>query len=152
MNKLPIAAAGIVAMLTTSVLFAYAEPSEGITPAENDAVHYCRTHLEAEDQLLYDALLACALSEDPTEKGAEFQVSIDPAGDEFKTAFHRCYNALLFDHPELFWLYAGESSLLDRLRNMDPEEPGTNGQAYLMACIYNAPADFAVNNKRASWR
>ena len=68
MNKLPIAAAGIVAMLTTSVLFAYAEPSEGITPAENDAVHYCRTHLEAEDQLLYDALLACALSEDPTER------------------------------------------------------------------------------------
>ena len=37
MNKLPIAAAGIVAMLTTSVLFAYAEPSEGITPAKNDA-------------------------------------------------------------------------------------------------------------------
>lgn len=110
MNKLPIAAAGIVAMLTTSVLFAYAEPSEGITPAENDAVHYCRTHLEAEDQLLYDALLACALSEDPTEKGAEFQVSIDPADDEFKTAFHRCYNALLFDHPELFWLYAEDSS------------------------------------------
>ena len=38
MNKLPIAAAGIVAMLTTSVLFAYAEPSEGITPAKNDAM------------------------------------------------------------------------------------------------------------------
>ena len=110
MNKLPIAAAGIVAMLTTSVLFAYAEPSDGITPAENDAVHYCRTHLEEEDQLLYDALLACALSEDPSEKGAEFQVSIDPAGDEFKAAFHRCYNALLFDHPELFWLYAEDSS------------------------------------------
>ena len=110
MNKLPIAAAGIVAMLTTSVLFAYAEPSEGITPAENDAVHYCRTHLAEEDQLLYDALLACALSEDPSEKGAEFQVRTDPAGDEFKAAFHRCYNALLFDHPELFWLYAGDSS------------------------------------------
>ena len=110
MNKLPIAAAGIVAMLTTSVLFAYAEPSEGITPAENDAVHYCRTHLAEEDQLLYDALLACALSEDPSEKGAEFQVRTNPAGDEFKAAFHRCYNALLFDHPELFWLYAGDSS------------------------------------------
>ena len=110
MNKLPIAAAGIVAILTTSVLFAYAEPSEGITPAENDAVHYCRTHLAEEDQLLYDALLACALSEDPSEKGAEFQVRTNPAGDEFKAAFHRCYNALLFDHPELFWLYAGDSS------------------------------------------
>ena len=110
MNKLPIAAAGIVALLTTSVLFAYAEPSEGITPAENDAVHYCRTNLTAEEQLLYDALLACSLSDDPTEKGAEFQVSTDPASDEFKAAFHRSYNALLFDHPELFWLYAGDSS------------------------------------------
>lgn len=43
-------------------------------------------------------------------------------------------------------------SILDRLRSMDPEEPVVNGQAYLMACIYNAPADYAVNNKRASWR
>ena len=110
MNKLPIAAAGIVAMLTTSVLFAYAEPSEGITPAKNDAIHYCRTHLTEEEQLVYDALLTCALAEDPTEKSPEFQVSMDPAGDEFKTMFHRCYNALLFDRPELFWLYAGDNS------------------------------------------
>ena len=110
MNKLPIAAAGIVAMLTTSVLFAYAEPSEGITPAKNDAVHYCRTHLTEEEQLVYDALLTCALAADPTEKSPEFQVSMDPAGDEFKAMFHRCYNALLFDRPELFWLYAGDSS------------------------------------------
>ena len=42
--------------------------------------------------------------------------------------------------------------ILATLADMDPEEPVTNGQAYLMACIYNAPADFAVNNKRASWR
>ena len=110
MNKLPIAAAGIVAMLTTSVLFAYAEPSEGITPPKNDAVHYCRTHLTEEEQLVYDALLTCALAADPTEKSPEFQVSMDPAGDEFKAMFHRCYNALLFDRPELFWLYAGDSS------------------------------------------
>lgn len=110
MNKLPIAAAGIVAMLTTSVLFAYAEPSEGIAPAENDAVHYCRTHLEEEEQLLYDALLECALSDDPTEKGTEFRISTDPAGEEFKEQFHRCYNALIFDHPELFWLTVGDSS------------------------------------------
>ena len=110
MNKLTIAAAGVVAMLATSVLFAYAEPSGEITPAENDAVHYCRTHLSEEEQLLYDALLACALSEDPTVKGSEFQISVDPAGEEFKTQFHRCYNALLFDHPELFWLSVSGSS------------------------------------------
>lgn len=44
-------------------------------------------------------------------------------------------------------------SILDRLRSMDPEEPVINGKAYLMACIYNAPADFAVNSKLGdSWR
>lgn len=42
--------------------------------------------------------------------------------------------------------------ILATLADMDPEEPVTNGQAYLMACIYNAPADFTVNEKRASWR
>ena len=109
MNRLTVAAAGIAAMLATSVLLVYAEPSEKITPAENDAVHYCRTHLGEEEQLLYDALLTCALSEDPTVKGPEFRISTDPSGDEFKTEFHRCYNALLFDHPELFWLSTGDS-------------------------------------------
>ena len=39
-------------------------------------------------------------------------------------------------------------AILNRLRNMDPEEPVTNGQSYLMACIYNAPADCAVNAER----
>jgi hypothetical protein len=110
MNKLPIAAAGIVAMLTTSVLFAYAEPSERVIPAQNDAVHYCRTNLQDEEQLLYDALLQCALSEDPTAKGTEFQVNTDPASDAFRTEFRRSYNALLFDHPELFWLAVRDSS------------------------------------------
>ena len=110
MNKLPIAAAGIVAMLTTSVLFAYAEPSERVIPAQNDAVHYCRTNLQDEEQLLYDALLQCALSEDPTVKGTEFQVNTDPASDAFRTEFRRSYNALLFDHPELFWLAVRDSS------------------------------------------
>lgn len=43
-------------------------------------------------------------------------------------------------------------SILDRLRNMNTEEPVTNGKAYLMACIYNAPSDFAVNDKRTIWR
>ena len=39
MKKIYIAAAGIVAMLTTSVLFAYAEPSCRTVPAGDDAVH-----------------------------------------------------------------------------------------------------------------
>ena len=104
MKKLTFAAAGLIAMLMTSVLIAYAEPSGKSVPAQDDAIHYCRTHLSEEEQLLYDALLACALSEDPTQKGDEFLISTDPASDEFRIMFRTCFNALLFDHPELFWL------------------------------------------------
>lgn len=124
MKKISIAAAGLATILTTSVLFAYAEPSGKIIPAQDDAVHYCRTHLSEEEQLLYDALLACALSEDPTAKGGEFQISHDPAGDEFKTMFHTCYNALLFDHPELFWLSVSSSSFRYSYRRLIMNEGG----------------------------
>ncbi|MBQ8053692.1 MAG: hypothetical protein IJ198_07835 [Lachnospiraceae bacterium] len=124
MKKISIAAAGLATILTTSVLFAYAEPSGKIIPAQDDAVHYCRTHLSEEEQLLYDALLACALSEDPTTKGGEFQISHDPAGDEFKTMFHTCYNALLFDHPELFWLSVSSSSFRYSYRRLIMNDSG----------------------------
>ena len=110
MNKTPIAAAMLVAICTASVLFAYAEPTPQSVPQENDNVHYCRTHLDEQEQLIYDALLECTLSEDPTQKGNEIIIFMDPAGDEFRTSFRRCYNALVFDHPELFWLSAGDST------------------------------------------
>ena len=69
MRRLPIAATVLAAMFTISVLFAYAEPSGESIPAEDDAIHYYRTLLTDEEQLMYDALLACALSEDPSERG-----------------------------------------------------------------------------------
>lgn len=42
--------------------------------------------------------------------------------------------------------------IMAKLADQPEDEPVTNGRAYLMACIYNAPADCAVNNKRQSWR
>lgn len=42
--------------------------------------------------------------------------------------------------------------IIRQLENATPDDKVTNGRAYLMACIYNAPADCAVNNKRQSWR
>ena len=71
MRRLPIAAAALAAMFTISVLFAYAEPSGESIPAEGDNIHYYRTLLTGEEQLMYDALLDCALSEDPSERGEE---------------------------------------------------------------------------------
>lgn len=38
--------------------------------------------------------------------------------------------------------------ILAKLEDQEPEEPVNNGQAYLISCIYNAPADCVVNQKR----
>ena len=38
--------------------------------------------------------------------------------------------------------------IMDRLANQIPDEPVTNGEAYLMACIFNAPTDYATNAAR----
>ena len=43
-------------------------------------------------------------------------------------------------------------NLLSKMENMDPEDPIINGQAYLMACLYNAPFDFSVNIIRGGQR
>ena len=110
MNKTPIAAAMLVAICTASVLFAYAEPTPRKVPAKDDGIHYCRTNLEEEEQLIYDALLECTLSKDPTQRSTAISISMDPAEDAFRTSFRRCYNALVFDHPELFWLSVGDST------------------------------------------
>ena len=110
MRRLSIAAAVLAAMFTISVLFAYAEPSGESIPAEDDNIHYYRTLLTGDEQLMYDALLNCALSEDPSERGEEIRITEDPSGDEFKLMFRKCYNALIYDHPELFWLSVSNSA------------------------------------------
>lgn len=43
-------------------------------------------------------------------------------------------------------------NLLAKMENMDQEDPIINGQAYLMACLYNAPFDFSVNIIRGGQR
>ena len=117
MRLLRLAVTAVAALYTMSVLCAFASQAEVKIPAEDDSVHYCRTHLSDEEKLLYDSLLTCALSEDPTELGEGIVVSCDPGGDEFRTSFHKVYNAVLFDHPELFWLSMGSSIFQYSYRN-----------------------------------
>ena len=42
--------------------------------------------------------------------------------------------------------------IIRQLENATPDDKVTNGRAYLMACIYNAPADCAVNDRKQLWR
>ena len=81
MRLLRLAVTAVAALYTMSVLCAFASQAEVKIPAEDDSVHYCRTHLSDEEKLLYDSLLTCALSEDPAvreihapaKRGEEFR-------------------------------------------------------------------------------
>lgn len=75
------------------------------------SLYYYRGMLDGDVLAIYDALLACAQSNDPALPGSEISIGLDPAGESFHTAFAEAYNALLFDHPELFWLSVSGGSV-----------------------------------------
>ena len=78
--------------------------------ADSESGRYYRSLLSEDERLVYDALVSCALSDDPSEEGDAVFLQVDPSGEAFKTMFGRVYNAVLYDHPELFWLNIGGSS------------------------------------------
>lgn len=83
---------------------------EEISEKIDESVYYFRTRLEPEEQMIYDALLACAESEDPSVLGEELSVSDNPESDEFDLTFERACRAMYTDHPELFWIALSDSS------------------------------------------
>ena len=84
---------------------------------DESGTRYYRSQLSDDERLLYDALVTCALSENPSEEGDPIFLKIDPGSDEFRTMFRRAYNALLYDRPELYWLNLGGSSFQYRYSN-----------------------------------
>ena len=119
MKKLTIAAAALAAVFTMSALSANAEPqNKNSIPAQDDSIHYYRTLLSDEEKLVYDGLLNCFLSKDPSQRGDEFRLSMDPAGEEFSVTFRKSYNALIYDHPELFWLSVSTAPVQYSYRRM----------------------------------
>lgn len=74
----------------------------------NDAeVFYYYNALDDETQQIYDAMLMAAYN--PESNGNTFSVRItvseNPQGNVFLSEYYRAYYAMLYDHPELFWLY-----------------------------------------------
>ena len=70
----------------------------------DESLYYYRSVLTEEEQEMYDALCMCAAQDSDNSSSPEITFHMDPSQDEFHHAFSRAYNALLFDHPELFWL------------------------------------------------
>ena len=72
--------------------------------AEPEIFYYYYTRISREERLLYDAMLALAqnYSADPVSESR--LLDTNPSTDEFAESYTRAYNALVRDHPELFWI------------------------------------------------
>ncbi len=77
---------------------------EGDTLFVNNApVFYYYTQLSEEEQGIYDALLAVTRDPTSTDYHKKVTVSEDPSSDAFGRELTIAYEALIYDHPELFW-------------------------------------------------
>lgn len=85
--------------------------SASLSRAVDASLYYYRAQLTGDTLSIYDALLACAQSEDPAAYDEEISIDLDPSEGDFHTAFSVAYNALLYDHPELFWVAVSGGSV-----------------------------------------
>ena len=69
----------------------------------NAPVFYYYTQLSAEEQGIYNALLAVTRDPTSTDYHKKVTVSEDPSSDAFGRELTIAYEALIYDHPELFW-------------------------------------------------
>ena len=85
------------------------EPAPPGPVSEDRIVYYYYTRISPEERLLYDAMLA--LARDPEGTGEESRlIGMDPSSEEFSVSYTRAFNALVSDHPELFWISMARAS------------------------------------------
>ena len=72
--------------------------------------YYYYENLDPVAKEIYDVMLGVA--QDPVSEGniGLMMTDIDPTGQDYYYEFNVAYRALCFDHPELFWLYAGQEA------------------------------------------
>ncbi|MGN0361590.1 MAG: transglutaminase domain-containing protein [Bilifractor sp.] len=69
----------------------------------NAPVFYYYTQLSQEEQSIYDALLAVTRDPTSTKYHKKAAVHADPSSDTFSKEVTTAYEAMIYDHPELFW-------------------------------------------------
>ena len=88
---------------------AYTPPADSLLVNNAESFYYYE-QMDKDEQAIYDALLMCATDPVSADNIVLASVSVDPASDEFLEKQFVAYYGLLYDHPELFWLYNGSES------------------------------------------
>ena len=72
--------------------------------------YFFYNQLTDEEKIIYDAMKTVAEHPESTEYHKRMEITADPSSDAFKQEVNRAYDALIYDHPEMFWLREGTGS------------------------------------------
>ena len=113
---------------------AYTPPADSLLINNATTFHYYE-NMSKDEQTMYDALLMCATDPTSTDNVVAASISVDPRSADFKNIYLVAYFGLLYDHPELFWLY--NSTEAEISVGAPYTQPG-NG-TYTVYCYFEEP-------------
>lgn len=100
------------------------------------------------DRLELDVFRNCTETDKDVVKSIEATIRTMYTADSIKVNGQTIPQAAVRDSLSLLETSDIDSILYSLRNNVDVDEPVINGKAYLISCIYNAPFNRAVNNKR----
>ena len=115
---------------------AYTPPADSLLVNKAESYHYYE-EMSKDQQAMYDAMYMCATDPTSIDNITVANISVDPRSQEFGEVLVVAYWGLLYDHPELFWLYNGIEA--EMYFGAPYEQPG-NG-VYAVYCYFEEPFD-----------
>ena len=88
---------------------AYTPPADSLLVNKAKNYHYY-SEMNRDQQAMYDAMYMCATDPTDPDNITVAYLSVDPTSADFTEVLLVSYWGLLYDHPELFWLYNGIDS------------------------------------------
>lgn len=115
---------------------AYTPPADSLLKNKATTYYYYE-NMTKDQQALYDGMYMCATDPTSVDNIAVANVSIDPRSAEFREVQTVAFWGLLYDHPELFWLYNGTEA------NMGYGTPYENDGSgnYVVYYFFDEPFD-----------
>ncbi|MCQ2491436.1 MAG: hypothetical protein MJ087_00140 [Lachnospiraceae bacterium] len=121
------------------------KPAESTLLINKAKKYYFYSQLSANQKKIYEALFVAASDPEKAECRAMFLSGREAFSEKFWNDYHEAYYSLVYDHPELFWLYMGKDTYFYFYHT-----PGsTSGGKNIIYVKLNAPVkNYRENQKR----